>query len=134
MLVQISVYTENKKGAARKILSILAEKNINILSLVSSDSGEFGTMRLIVSDTDTALAELQKNQYLCRKDSVIATELEDVPGSLEQFLAHIEKVNIDISYMYVGYMRETKTPVIIIRCDDLEIIEQNLKGNGFHLL
>ncbi|MCQ2497036.1 MAG: ACT domain-containing protein [Lachnospiraceae bacterium] len=131
MLVQISIYTENRKGAAREILSILAAKSINILSLVSSDSGEFGTMRLITSDADTALEELSKNHYLCRKDNVIATELEDKPGSLEKFLSHIEKTNIDISYMYVGYMREAKTPVIIMHCEDIEIVEKNLQANGY---
>lgn len=131
MLAQISIYTENKKGAAKDILSILAKKDINILNLVSSDSGEFGTMRLLVSDTEVALTELKQNNYLCRRDWVIATELEDKPGTLESFLAHIEKVNINIEYMYVGYIRETKTPVIIIHCDDIEIVEQNLKSNGF---
>ena len=79
MLAQISIYTENKKGAAKDILSILAKKDINILNLVSSDSGEFGTMRLLVSDTEVALTELKQNNYLCRRDWVIATELEDKP-------------------------------------------------------
>ena len=131
MLAQISIYTENKKGAAREILSILAKKNINILNLVSSDSGEFGTMRLLVSDTETAMTELKQKNYLCRRDKVIATELEDKPGTLEAFLAHIEKVNINIEYMYVGYIREAKTPVIIMHCEEIEIVEQNLKSNGF---
>ena len=131
MLAQISIYTENKKGAAREIMGILANKDINILNLVSSDSGEFGTMRLLVSDTDMAIEELRRNNYLCRRDSVIATELEDKPGSLEMFLSHIEKVNINISYLYVGYIRETKTPVIVMHCDDIGIVEQNLKSNGF---
>lgn len=133
MLAQISIYTENKKGAVREILSILAKKDINILSLVSSDSGEFGTVRLLVSDTDIAIKELKQNKYLCRRDLVIATELEDVPGSLEKFLLHIEEFNINIAYMYVGYIRETKTPVVIIHCDDIDIMEQNLKSNGYNV-
>lgn len=133
MLAQISIYTENKKGAAREIMSLLSKKDINILSLVSSDSGEFGTMRLLVSDIEGALTILKQNDYLCRQDWVIATELEDRPGALESFLSHMEKVNINIAYMYVGYMRESKTPVIIMHCDDIDIVEQNLKSNGFNV-
>lgn len=131
MLAQISVYTENRKGAAREILSILADKGINILSLVNSDSGEFGTMRLLTSDSELTLEELAKGNYLCKKNYVIATALEDQPGSLEKFLCHIEKINVDINYMYVGYMREEKTPVIIMHCDEIEIVEKNLKANGY---
>lgn len=131
MLNQISVYTENKKGAAKTIFSLLAKKDINVFSLVNSDSGEFGTMRIIVSDTDAAIEELKGNGYLCKVDKVIASELEDKPGSLESFLTHIETININISYMYVGYMRESKAPVIILRCEDSDIVESNLIRNGY---
>lgn len=131
MIKQISIYTENRRGAAREIFSVFAKAGINILSFVSSDSGEFGTMRLIVSDSAAAMAELTRKGYLSKMDSVLAAELEDVPGALENLLAFIEEMNINIHYMYVGYMRENRVPIIILRCDEMGIVEQNLTGKGY---
>ncbi len=133
MIEQISIYTENRRGAAREILSIFSKLEINVLSLVNSDSGEFGTMRLIVSDTAAAMEELKNQGYLCKTNYVLAAELDDVPGSLESFLTRIEDMNINISYMYVGYMRANKTPVIIFHCNDMDIVESVLQNNGYIL-
>jgi len=131
MITQISIFTENRHGAARKVFSILAKANINVLNLVNSDSGEFGTMRIIVSDPELALRVLKENDYLCKADFVFAAELEDKPGSLERLLSCIEAMNINVGYMYVGYIRETATPVIFIHCDDMDIVENALKSKGF---
>lgn len=131
MLQQISVYTENRKGAAREIFHILAEAKINVLSLMNSDSGEFGTMRMVVSDSEKAKEKLKEKQMLCKIDHVLAIEVEDQPGELEHLLEEIETMNINISYMYVGYMRESKMPVIMIHCDELDVVESILKKKGY---
>lgn len=131
MITQISIYTENKRGTARRIFSLLSKENINVLSLMNGDSGEFGTMRLIVSDSEKAVAQLQDNGYLCRTDNVLGVELEDTPGTLEQLLAKVENMNINISYMYVAFMRTTGKPVIILRCDEMDIVANALQRNGY---
>lgn len=131
MIEQLSLFTENRRGAARKIFGILAGKNINVLCLCNSDSGEFGTMRLILSDTATAAEALKSEGYLVKADHVLAAELDDRPGSLESLLAHIEEMQVNIDYMYVGYMRESRSPVIVVRCDDMDIVEQNLRASGY---
>jgi len=133
MIDQISIYTENRRGAAREILGILARDDINILCLVNSDSGEFGTMRLIVSDSVKAMNILKENGYLCKKETVIASEMEDAPGSLEKFLLKFEEMNINVDYMYVGYSRDNNMPVIIVRCQYMDIVETQLKAAGYRI-
>ena len=131
MIDQISIYTENRRGAAREILSIFSKAGINVLSFVNSDSGEFGTVRVIVSDTDKAMESLKTGGYLCKLDNVLAAELDDTPGSLEQFLGVIDEMNISIDYMYVGYMRDNHMPVIIIHCSFMDIVAQGLNKHGY---
>lgn len=133
MLKQISVYTENKKGAARKILSVLSAENINVLGFNSSDGGEFGTLRMILSDTERGCTLLTKNGYLCRVSEVIGMELEDTPGALEQALAYIEDMNINVNYIYVGYSRKTKAPLIILHADDMDVVSAALKSKGLRI-
>ena len=49
MLNQISLFAENKKGALRRITSVLAQAHINIYTMLANDSAEFGIIRLIVN-------------------------------------------------------------------------------------
>ena len=40
MLTQISIFTENRKGAMKHLLDCLAKEQINLLSMVTNDSSE----------------------------------------------------------------------------------------------
>lgn len=133
MTDQISIYTENKKGAAREILSTLSREGINILGIVSHDSAEFGTMRLIVSEPEKAFSLLCEKGYLCRMGAVLAIELEDKPGELENMLAAVGDMNLNIDYLYVGYSRERCTPVIHLRCSDMELVAAMLERKGYRV-
>ena len=48
MLSQISIYTENKKGAMREITELMQQQDINILGSVNNDSAEYGIVRMVV--------------------------------------------------------------------------------------
>ena len=64
MLKQVSIYAENKKGTIQNITGLLAEKNINILGSVINDGAEYGIIRMVVSDPETAAETLTKAGYL----------------------------------------------------------------------
>ena len=75
MLKQISIYAENKKGAMQNITKILLDNQINILGSVTNDSAEYGIVRMVVSDPETACKALNDNDYLCRMVNVIGVEI-----------------------------------------------------------
>lgn len=129
---QLSIYAENKKGTIKNILSILSQAKINVLGFVNDDKGEFGTIRLIISDTDKGLSLLEKS-FICKKAQVLGIELPDNPGSLQGLLAQIDEMNININYMYVGYRRENSMPVIIFHTDEMEIVAKTLQKKGFKI-
>ncbi|MBQ1710699.1 MAG: hypothetical protein II032_06250 [Treponema sp.] len=129
---QLSIYAENKKGTIKSILSILSKSQINVLGIINDDKGEFGTIRLILSDTDKAISLLEKS-FICKKAQVLGIELQDNPGALEELLSQIEEMNININYMYVGYRRENSMPVIILHTDELEIVSKSLQKKGFKI-
>ena len=74
MIRQLSIFAENKKGAMHQVTRALAEANINMNTLVTNDSAEFGIIRMLVSDTDAALQCMQTAGYLCHVDTVAAAE------------------------------------------------------------
>jgi hypothetical protein len=55
MIRQLSIFAENKKGAMHRVTQALADANIDMNTLVTNDSAEFGIIRMLVSDTDAAL-------------------------------------------------------------------------------
>jgi len=130
---QLSLYVENKKGTSRAVLAELSRAQVNVLGFVNNDSGEFSTIRMILSDLDKGCDVLKKIGYLCKKSKVLGVELKDVPGSLGELLTAYEEMNINIDYMYVGYRRENATPIIILHSDAMDIVEERLKQLGYQV-
>ena len=61
-LQQVTVFVQNRKGALVDITATLAENNVNLRALSIADSQEFGILRLIVNDTETAVSALKEKQ------------------------------------------------------------------------
>ena len=130
MLNQVSVFTENKKGSLRRITAVLAQAGINIYTMLANDSAEFGIIRLIVTDPDTALQALKDANYQCRLDKVIAIEMGDTPGSLDKILEALQEANVSIDYLYISYDRHAAAPVAIFKAGEPET-ETFLSGKGY---
>lgn len=133
MLNQVSIFAENKKGALHRLTSVLAKANINMYTMVSNDSAEFGIIRLIVPTPEKALEALQAAGYQCRLDQVVAVDMADTPGSLDKILADLEAANVNLNYLYISYNRQASTPVAIMKITEPEI-ETFLKGKGYTLV
>jgi len=131
MVTQISIFTENRKGAMRSITRLLAEGGIDIDAFVTNDSAEFGIVRMLVSDPDKASALLTEAGYQIKRTAVMAFEIPDEPGSLDKLLAAIEDANINIDYLYASFDRASAGPIIIIRAADLDELEHFLKNRGY---
>ena len=52
---QVSVFVSNRPGRLQAVCRSLADAGVNLLSLTLADSGEFGLIRLIVSDPEKAV-------------------------------------------------------------------------------
>ena len=134
MIRQLSIFAENKKGAMHQVTQVLADAGINMNTLVTNDSAEFGIIRMLVSDTDAAMACMQSAGYLCHADSVVAAEIGDECGSLNALLDTLSRGNVNLDYLYVTYSGLSKHPVAILRTQDIMEVEVFLKGKGYNML
>lgn len=130
MLKQISIFAENKKGAFQQITQLLTENGINILGSVTNDSTEYGTIRMIVSDTEKTMDILNDAGYICRTASIIGVEINDEVGSLNKILQELLDGNINLDYTYLCFNRESGMPVIILHTEDIFEVENYLKSKG----
>ena len=131
MIRQLSIFAENKKGAMNRITQILFDAGINMNTLITNDSAEFGIIRMLVSDTAAAAKVLQDAGYMCHSDYVSAAEIGDECGSLNDLLTVI---NINLDYLYVTYNTLSRLPVAILKAADLMEVEEFLQARGYRTL
>ena len=134
MIRQLSIFAENKKGAMNRITQILFDAGINMNTLITNDSAEFGIIRMLVSDTDAASKALIAAGYMCHSDYVAAAEIGDECGSLNGLLSVISDGNINMDYIYVTYNTLSRLPVAILKTTDLMEVEEFLQARGYKIL
>ena len=134
MIRQLSIFAENKKGAMYQVTKVLADAGINMNTLVTNDSAEFGIIRMLVSDTDKAAESLRASGYLCHTDIVAAAEIGDECGSLNALLETLSMGNVNLDYLYVTYSGLSRHPVAILRTPDIMEVEAFLQGKGYNML
>ena len=128
-LKQISVFLENKKGRLAEVTKLIAAEKINIRALSLADTTDFGVLRLIVNDPDRCFAALKANNFVAQQTDVIAVEVMDKPGGLQQILDVFDEKNINIEYMYAFVEKKTDKAIVIFRIDQpekaIDVLEKN---------
>ena len=131
---QLSVFAENRPGALKEVLNLLAEKHIDIHSMVISESKDFGIIRLIVDDTDKAAQSLRSDEYIITITDVIALQIPDTPGGLTKIISTLSEKEVNLQYMYGFTTSAGEAACIVIRVDDTEHTEVLLKEIGVTLI
>ena len=134
MIKQVSIYTANTKGAMRKITKLFKDNDINLIALVTNDSAEYGTVRLLASDPEKALAALQEAGYMARITKVLGVRIDDHCGGLDHLLEALLASNIDVDYIYISYDRSAKSVIAVFDCDAKFEVEEALKSKGFETM
>lgn len=133
MIKQLSIFMENKKGTMQQMLSLLSEADIAIYSFVTNDSAEYGIVRMVVSDSAKAQAMLQDAGYLCKTTDVIGVLLEEHSSQLFRLLQTVADMNVNVDYSYYCYDRRKNSPVALLHCETMEIVELALQQRGYTL-
>ncbi len=131
MVNQLSVFTENTKGAMLKVSKLISDAGIDIYNVVSNDSAEFGIVRLLVTEPESAHDILISNGYMCKLDKVIGVEIPDEVGSLTTLLSALDSSYINIDYLYVSFSRDFKSPLAVLKVKGYEEVESSLRSRGY---
>jgi len=133
-LIQLSVFLENKPGRLSEPCRILAQADINILTLSLADTQQFGILRLIIKDWEKAMNVLKAAGFVVNTTEVVAVEVEDRPGGLENILEIIEQKNVNVEYMYAFTYRQKDKAIIIFRFENPDKSIQILQQKGVNLI
>lgn len=133
-LKQLTIFVENKKGALVDITKTLADNNVNLRALSIADTQDFGILRLIVNDNDTATKALQDAGYLIKMTDVVGVKIGDQPGKLSMALDVLDKADINMEYLYAFMARTEKHAYVVLRVADNAEAEKVLGDAGFHMI
>jgi hypothetical protein len=131
---QISIFLENKPGALEEVTRVLKDADINIRALSLADTSDFGILRLIVNDIDTAEKVLHANGLTVRRTPVVAVEVPDRPGGLHSILELLSRKGINVEYTYAFVERSGENALIIFRFDRTDEAIDVLVENGVTIL
>lgn len=69
---EVSVFVENKPGRIQYLTQVLEEAGVRLVAFRVSSLGEFGVIKLVVSDPDKAYEALRAANLTVQKRSVVA--------------------------------------------------------------
>jgi hypothetical protein len=131
---QISIFIENKSGRLAEVSAILGAAGVNIRALSLADTSDFGILRLIVNNRETAIAALKAKGFTVSKTEVVAVEVPDQPGGLAGILLALDAASINVEYMYAFVERYGANAVIIFRFDETDKAIATLTAKNFNIL
>ncbi len=126
-LKQISVPIENSNNRLYEFARALDEKGISPRALTLVDTGDFGELRVLVSDTAAARQILMQKAIPARIDDVVAVQLEDTPGHLPDLLGKLMKAGIKIKYSYSLAGKDSEKATMVFCFNDNEKAIKALK-------
>jgi hypothetical protein len=101
-LKQISVPIENSRDRLYELTSALENKGITPRALTLVDTGNYGELRILVSDVVAARQILLQKDMPGRIDDVVAVEVENTTGQLSRLIAKLMDADIKIKYSYAS--------------------------------
>lgn len=130
---QLSVFLENREGRLEKILEILKNNDINIISLSLADTTDYGLLRMIVSNPDAAKKALSENDCTAMLSDVIAIKISHKVGQLQELLAEVCKARINVEYMY-ALSTNDEDASIVMKTSDTEKASKLIEAEGVDII
>ncbi len=131
---QLTVFVENKQGTVVSITDTLSKHNINLRALSIAETQDFGILRLIVNDEETAEKILREEGYLIKITDVVGVKISDEAGKLSEALRVLDDNKINMEYLYVFMARTEKHAYVVVRVEDNTAAETALTNAGFKLV
>jgi len=133
-IVQLSLFLENKPGQLLRICRILAEAQLNLITLCLADTQQFGILRLILRDWRKAKELLEAHGLVATTTEVVAIEVDDRPGGMARILEILAQHQINIEYLYAFTFKRGDKAVVVFRFDRPDDAIAALQRSGQNVL
>ncbi|HWN23582.1 MAG TPA: ACT domain-containing protein [Candidatus Sulfotelmatobacter sp.] len=125
---QLAVFLANRPGALARVCEALAQAEINIHALATSDTVDHSVVRMVVSDPTKALMLLGEAGVLALESDVLTIETENKPGVLATIAERLANAEVNIEYAYLAADPKAAKGLIVLRLSDVEKAQRALRG------
>jgi hypothetical protein len=135
MAFEVSVFLENKISHFEGITGILKKEEINIRSMTLNNILHgWGVLNLLVDQPEKAYQVLSDKGNSVALREIIALEMKDEAGGLDELLVKISRAGIHIENAYSRLISENKMAILILEVADILEAVRRLEINGVHVL
>ena len=135
MAFELSVFLENKITHLERITSILKDEKINIRSLMLSNIYHgWGVLNILVDKPERAYQILSDKGNSVSLREVIALEMKDKTGGLDELLVKISRAGIHMESAYSRLISESNLAILILEVPDVLEAKRRLEVNGIKVL
>ena len=135
MAYEVSVFLENKIGHFERITRILKETKINIRSMaLNNTSNGWGILDLLVDNPEKAYNALAEKGVSVALREIIALEMKDVSGGLDDLLLKVSKANVNFDNAYGRIVQENKSAILLIDVGDVDDAKKKLLEAGVKIM
>jgi hypothetical protein len=136
MAKQLHVFVENKPGRLKAITDNLQKIGINIRAFAIQDRGDYGLMKLIVSNPEQAHLSLADTGCACALKDVLAISIPDRPGNLHRLLDALAAGDINIVDAHGFVLQPNQKGICILEIENLAQTnaEEMVRKAGFDIL
>lgn len=131
---QLSVFVENKKGKLVEIMQALSENGIDIRALSLADTTDYGILRMIVNDTDKAVAALKAADCVVSVNEVLGVAVSDTPGSFANAVRALSDNDVNLEYVYAFITPQKGYAYVVMRVTDNDAATAILQAAGVKVL
>jgi len=135
MAFELSIFLENKISHFEEITGYLKNENINIRSLMLNNIYHgWGVLNLLVDQPEKAYRILTESGNSVVLREVIALEMRDETGGLDELLIKISRAGIHIESAYSRVISENKMAILLLEVSDVLEAKQRLENSHVNIL
>lgn len=135
MAYEVSIFLENKIGHFERITKVLKASKVNIRSMSLTDTANgWGILNLLVNNPQKAYDTLSEQGISVALKQVIALEMKDKAGGLDDLLMKVSQAEVNFNNAYGKIIEESKTAVLILDVADYDASIEKLQQNGIDIL
>jgi hypothetical protein len=130
---QFSVFTQNRLGRLRELVSLLGARNVHVLAVTVLDTTDSAIMRLVLDDPDRGRELLQGHGFPFTESIVVAVEVNSV-DDLNRLMVALLEAELNINYLYSFIPHPHGKSILALSMEDNEMAEEVLKRHQFSVL
>ncbi len=135
MAFEISIFLENKINHLEEVTSALKNHEINIRSLLLNNIHHgWSVLNLLVDQPEEAYKILTEKGNSVSLREIIALEMKDKAGGLDDLLVKISRAGIHIESAYSRLITENQLAILILEVPDVLEATRRLEVNGIRVL